>query len=129
MSMYAIFNAKSLYNIAAGIFANSGAPWTILTGTDPYGDGLYNARPAGVGRNSQNYPAYVDFDLRWNHDFAITKNKADDAPHLGFSAGAFNVLNHPNAAGIDPVITSPTYGQETAVAPPRRVQLSMRYQF
>lgn len=129
MSMYAIFNSKSLYNIAAGIFANSGAPWTILTGTDPYGDGLYNARPAGVGRNSQNYPAYVDFDLRWNHDFAITKNKADDAPHLGFSAGAFNMLNHPNAAGIDPVITSPTYGQETAVAPARRVQLAMRYEF
>jgi len=129
MSLYAIFNSKSLYNIAAGIFANSGAPWTILTGTDPYGDGLYNARPAGVGRNSRNYPAYVDFDLRWNHDFAITKNKADDAPHLGFSAGAFNVLNHPNAGGIDPVITSPTYGQETAVAPPRRVQLSMRYEF
>jgi hypothetical protein len=127
--MYAIFDQKSLLNLGAGIFANSGSPWTELTGTDPYGDGLFNARPDGVGRNSETGPGYVDLDLRWGHDFAITPNKADEAPHLGFSASSFNVLNHVNGQGIDSVENSPDFGQITSVAPPRRIQLAMRFEF
>ena len=129
MGMYAIFQQKSLLNLATGIFANTGSPWTELTGADPYGDGLFNARPDGVGRNSHTGPGYVDLDLRWGHDFAITANKADEAPHLGFSASSFNVLNHVNGQGINTVDTSPTYGQVTSVAPPRRIQLAMRFEF
>jgi Carboxypeptidase regulatory-like domain/TonB dependent receptor len=129
LGMYAIFDQKDLLNLAAGIFANTGSPWTELTGTDPYGDGLFNARPDGVGRNSETGPGYVDLDLRWGHDFAITPNKADEAPHLGFSASSFNVLNHVNGQGIDTVETSPDFGQVTSVAPPRRIQLAMRFEF
>ena len=57
-----------------------------------------------VARNTETMPSYVDLDLRWGHDFAITPNKSDDAPRLGFSAGAFNVLNHQNPASIDQVV-------------------------
>jgi hypothetical protein len=71
----------------------------------------------------------VDTDLRWGHDFAITANKAEEAPHLGFSAGAFNVLNHVNPSAVDTVVTSSTYGDVIAVNSPRRLQLSMRFQF
>ena len=129
LGMYAIFNQKSLLNLSAGVFANSGSPWTELTGADPYGDGLFNARPGGVGRNSETGPDYADLDLRWGHDFAITAKKADEAPHLGFSASSFNVLNHVNGQGIDNVETSPEFGDVTSVAPPRRIQLAMRFQF
>jgi hypothetical protein len=129
VSMYAIFNQKSLLNLAAGIFANTGAPWTVLTGTDPYGDGLFNARPEGMGRNTETGPGYVDLDLRWGHDFAITANKADEAPRLGFSASAYNVVNHVNGQGIDTIETSSSFGEITSVAPPRRIQLAMRFQF
>ena len=127
--MYAIFDQKSLLNMAGGIFSNSGSPWTILTGADPYGDGLFNARPDGVGRNSETGPGYVDVDLRWGHDFAITPNKDDEAPHLGFSVSSFNVVNHPNGQGIDTVDSSTDFGQITSVAPPRRMQLAMRFEF
>jgi len=129
LGMYAIFQQKSLLNLAAGVFANSGSPWTVLTGTDEYGDGLFNTRPDGVGRNSEVGPDYVDLDLRWGHDFAITPNKADEAPRLGFSASSFNVLNHVNGQGIDTVETSPQFGEVTSVAPARRIQLAMRFQF
>ena len=129
LGMYAIFQQKSLLNLAAGIFANSGSPWTVLTGTDYYGDGLFNTRPDGVARNSEVGPDYVDLDLRWGHDFAITGDKSDEAPRLGFSASSFNVLNHVNGSGIDTVETSPEFGQVTSVAPPRRIQLAMRFQF
>ena len=129
LGMYAIFNHESVANLALGIFANSGSPWTVLTGADPYKDELFNARPDGVGRNSENLPNYVDLDLRWGHDFHLTPNKEDEAPKLGFSAGAFNVLNHENGTGVDQVDSSSSFGQVTSVAPPRRIQLAMRFEF
>lgn len=129
LGMYAMFNRESVLNLSAGIFANTGTPWTVLTGTDAYGDELFNTRPDGVGRNTETNPSYVDLDLRWGHDFAITPNKDEEAPRLGFSAGAFNVLNHENETSVDPVETSSAFGQVTAVAPPRRIQLGMRFEF
>ncbi|HEX4322986.1 MAG TPA: TonB-dependent receptor [Acidobacteriaceae bacterium] len=129
LGMYAIFNHQSVANLAVGIFANSGSPWTVTTGADPYGDDLFNARPDGVSRNTENLPGYVDLDLRWGHDFHLTPSKDEEAPKLGFSAGAFNVLNHENGTGVDTVESSTSFGQITTVAPPRRIQLAMRFEF
>jgi TonB dependent receptor/Carboxypeptidase regulatory-like domain len=129
IGMYAMFHPESVYNLAAGIWANSGRPWTITTGTDPYGDSLYNARPDGVERNSERLPAFVGLDLRWGHDFAITANKDDEAPHIGFSAAAFNVINHQNPGSVNTVATSPGFGEVTSVGAPRRIQLGMRLEF
>jgi hypothetical protein len=129
VGVYAMFQPESVLNLSAGIFANTGTPWTVLTGADAYGDDLFNARPDGVARNTETNPSYVDVDLRWGHDFAITANKEEEAPRLGFSAGAFNVLNHENGGGIDPVESSTSFGQITTAAPPRRIQLGMRFEF
>jgi len=129
IGMYAMFNSKSVFNLSGGVFANTGRPWTILTGTDLYGDDLFNTRPAGVAPYTENAPSYVDVDLRWGHDFAFTPDKNDDAPRLGLSAGAFNILNHQNPASIDTVESSPSFGDVTAVNPPRRIQLAMRFEF
>jgi hypothetical protein len=41
-------NSEHLLNLGFGVFAHSGAPYTITTGTDAYGDNLYNTRPEGV---------------------------------------------------------------------------------
>lgn len=129
LGMYAIFNRESVANLSVGIFANAGAPWTVLTGADPYGDNLFNARPDGVARNTENLPDYVDLDLRWGHDFHLTQSKDEESPKLGFSAGAFNVLNHENGTAVDQVESSTSFGQVTSVAPPRRIQLAMRFEF
>jgi hypothetical protein len=129
LGMYAMFQPESVLNLSMGLFANTGTPWTELTGTDTYGDDLFNTRPDGVARNSETNPSYVDLDLRWGHDFAITSNKDEEAPRLGFSAGAFNVLNHVNGGGIDPVVSSTSFGEITSAAPPRRLQLGMRFEF
>ena len=129
LGMYAVFNRASVANLSVGIFANSGQPWTVLTGADPYGDDLFNARPDGVARNTENLPGYVDLDVRWGHDFHLTASKEDESPKLGFSAGAFNLLNHENGTAVDQVESSPSFGQITTVAPPRRIQLAMRFEF
>ncbi len=65
LGMYAMINPKSLFNISTGVFANTGRPWTVLTGTDLYGDDLFNTRPAGVAPYTETAPSYVDVDLRW----------------------------------------------------------------
>jgi hypothetical protein len=127
--MYAMFNPDGLLNLSAGVFANSGTPWTVVTGTDAYGDDLFNSRPTGVARNTETNPGYVDVDMRWGHDFHLTPSKDEDAPKLGVSAGGFNVLNHVNGGGIDNVITSTSFGEITSAAPPRRIQLGMRFEF
>jgi hypothetical protein len=129
LGMYAMFHPESVLNLSAGIFANTGRPWSVLTGTDAYGDDLFNTRPDGTARNTETMPSYVDLDLRWGHDFAITANKDEEAPRVGFSAGAFNILNHENPAGIDTVDTSSSFGDVTSVNPPRRIQLGMRLEF
>ncbi len=129
LGMYAIFHPDGILNLSTGIFANSGRPWTETTGADPYGDELFNARPQGLARDTERMPSYVDLDLRWGHDFKITSKKEDDSPTLGFSAAAFNILNHENPSGIDTVETSPAFGEVTSVSPPRRLQLSMRFGF
>jgi hypothetical protein len=129
VGMYAMFNPESVLNLSAGVFANTGTPWTELTGTDAYGDDLFNTRPEGVERNTETNPSYVDMDLRWGHDFAFTSNKDEDAPKLGFSAGAFNLLNHVNGGGIDQVVNTSSFGEITSAAPPRRIQLGMRFEF
>jgi len=124
-----MFQPESVFNLSAGVFANTGSPWTILTGADAYGDDLFNTRPEGMARNTETTPGYVDVDVRWGHDFAFTSNKDDDAPRVGLSASAFNVVNHVNGGGIDPVETSSSFGQITSAAPPRRIQLGMRFEF
>jgi hypothetical protein len=129
LGMYAMFHPDGVLNLSAGIFANSGRPYSILTGTDGYGADLFNSRPDGVARNTENMPDYVDLDLRWGHDFALSPSKDEEAPRLGFSAAAFNVLNHENPSSVDSVETSPGFGEVMAVNPPRRVQLGMRFEF
>jgi hypothetical protein len=82
-----------------------------------------------IYKGSTTGPGYVDMDLRWGHDFAIAPNKEDEAPRLGFSVSSFNVVNHPNGQGIDNVESSTSFGEINSVAPPRRMQLAMRFQF
>ena len=127
--LYGMFNAEHLLNLGVGIFANTGKPWTITTGTDAYGTNLFNARPDDVPRNSEIGPDYADLDLRWGYDFKLHPKDLDKSPTLGLSASAFNVLNHPNGSFVDTVEGSEDFGQVTSAYPPRRMQLAMRFNF
>lgn len=129
LGIYGMFNPDSVMNLSVGLFASAGKPWTILTGEDSYGDNLFNTRPEGVARNTETGPDNVDMDLRWGHDFRIHPGDADNSPTLGFSAAAFNVLNHLNGSYVDTVEGSRDFAQVTSAQPPRRIQLGMRLSF
>lgn len=127
--LYAMLNPEHLLNLGVGVFANSGAPWTILTGTDAFGDNLFNARPAGVARNSEIGPDYADLDLRWGYDFKLHPKELDRSPTVGLSVASFDVLNHPNGSYVDTTEGSADFGKVTSADPPRRTQLGMRLNF
>jgi hypothetical protein len=122
-------NGEHLLNLGFGVFAHSGSPYTITTGTDAYGDNLYNTRPDGVARNSETGPDYADLDLRWGYDFKLQPKEADKSPTLGVSASAFNVLNEVNGSYIDTVQGSEDFNDVIAAYPARRIQLAMRFTF
>lgn len=127
--IYAMLNPQHVLNLGVGVFANSGRPWTVLTGTDAYGDNLFNARPAGIPRNSEIGPDYSDLDLRWGYDFKLHPKEMDRSPTLGLSVASFDLLNHPNGSYVDTVEGSPDFAQVTSADPPRRTQLGMRFNF
>ncbi len=127
--VYGSINPHHLLNLGVGVFANSGHPWTVLTGDDNYGDNLFNARPEGVARNSEIGPDYADVDLRWGYDFKIQPKELDKSPTIGLSVSSFDVLNHPNGSYVDTTEGSPDFGQVTSADPPRRMQLAMRFNF
>jgi hypothetical protein len=129
LGFYGMFNQQHLLNLGVGVFANSGQPWTITTGEDFYGTGLFNARPEGVSRNSETGPDYADLDLRWGYDFKLRPKELDKSPTIGVSASAFNVLNHPDGSYVDTVEGSEDFGHVTSAYPPRRIQIAMRFVF
>ncbi len=126
---YSMFNPESPWNVAIGLFFNTGKPWSIRTGEDNYGTNLFNARPDGVARNTEDGPGLADVDVRWGYDFKLRPREAEKSPTLGFSASSFNVLNHVNGSFVDNVEGSQDFAQITSAYPPRRMQLAMRFIF
>jgi hypothetical protein len=188
---------------------NSGAPFDIITGTDPYGTTLYTARPgiatdpntpgviqtpyglldpnpkpgeAILPRNFGRSPGSVSVNLRLAKTFGFGPSRETSAggpppgmgggdrghgpgggghgpgPMMGmggmfggggantgkrynltFSVQARNLLNHVNPGPINPIVTSPLFGQSNTWAGGvgafadngnnRRLELQMRFQF
>jgi hypothetical protein len=100
----------------------------VTTGNDDYNNGLSNARPAGVSRNSLHGPGYLNLDLNLAHDFLLTK-AGKEGPIATIAINSFNVLNHPNDMTYIGVISSPFFGQAVAALPPRRMQLDVEFKF
>ena len=102
----------------------SALPFNIQLPNDRNGDGVFNDRPPGVGRNRGQAFDYRSLDLRLSRTFPLTGRVSIEA-----LADAFNVLNRANYQVPNNIITSPTFGKPTAVNDPRQLQLGMRLLF
>jgi hypothetical protein len=122
------FEAGKWFNFGVALSAYSGKPVNVTTGNDEYNNGLSNARPAGVPRNSIHGPGYLNLDLNLAHDFLLTK-AGKEGPTATIGVNSFNVLNHPNDVTYIGVISSPFFGQAVAALPPRRMQLDVEFKF
>lgn len=113
--------------IAATLYSST--PYTETTGTDDFHTGLGNARPAGVARNSLSGGGETSFDVLYNHDFHLTKQKAETGRVLNVGLSAFNVFNHTNYTTYIGTLSSSRFGQPTTALPGRQMQFSMGYVF
>ncbi len=138
--------------ISGTVSQQSGVPYTETTGFDTNGDGIFNDRLAGVGRNTLRtedqwglsmYAAYmISFRKRAT---AITGIRATEFTggsvsnvaafsdtvryRMTFSVQAQNLTNRDNFAGYSGVLTSPFFGRPTMVLNPRRVVLNVGFNF
>ncbi|HKR66467.1 MAG TPA: TonB-dependent receptor, partial [Thermoanaerobaculia bacterium] len=102
----------------------SALPFNIQLPNDRNGDTVFNDRPPGVGRNTGKGFDFASLDLRLSRTFALGNSMSIEALVEGF-----NVLNRANRQVPNNIITSPTFGQATAVNDPRQVQLGLRLLF
>lgn len=119
---------KNWFTLGVVLFLASGKPYTVTTGADTYNDGMDNARPAGVPRNSMQGKGYTSLDLRLSHDFRL-KPKDKKGPTFNASLEGFNVLNRANFNAYGTVLTSPLFGQPVTAYPARRLQITIRFNF
>ncbi len=127
LNMLGTIHAAPYLDFGVGLFANTGAPYTITTGRDDFRTGYANARPAGVPRNSLQGPGMAELDVRWSHDFQLNGKK--EGPRLTTALDAFNVTNRVNYTSYVGNLSSPFFGEAVSAKPPRRLQLSLRFAF
>jgi hypothetical protein len=147
---------KARFRLGTSLRLQSGTTYNITTGRDGNGDTVSNDRPAGVTRNTGIGTAQIDLGVRlsWNVAFGgaapppagpqirvVRGDGADPLSGMGGMDGAgkryglelyaqaYNALNHFNALNFSGVLNSPFYGQPTAAAAPRRVEIGARLNF
>jgi hypothetical protein len=116
-------------NLGVSAVAASGLPFNITTGRDDNRDGMAIDRPNGVSRNTGRGPDWIAIDLRWFHEFRFNPPRKDKSPSLTLGIDAFNALNRVNYQNYIGALTSPFFGRAVSTLPPRRLQLSARFQF
>ena len=129
LSMLSTFFPDRIFNLGVGFYDYSGVPYSITTGNDDYNDGLSNARPAGVPRNSLTGSDFQNLELRWGYNYKLRPQLKDASPVLGFSVSSFNSLNRPNFTSFVGVQSSPHFMQPTEANAPRRLQLGASFTF
>jgi hypothetical protein len=126
------FNLMGTYSLPSGFRMGgvakiaSGPPFNITTGFDDYHDGVANARPPGVTRNTGRGPGYADVDLRLSK---VLKLEALKTFQVEFGVDAFNILNHVNFKNYVGTLTSPFFGRANTADAARQMQLSIRLSF
>ena len=155
-----LFNTSPIRNLTVGVNfrAQSGVPYTVTAGADVNGDGVFNDRPAGVGRNSVLTATQWDLGLRVAYTIGFGPRAQAGGPaggpmvvriggpgggmpgamgggttdrrfRLELYASAQNVTNHDNYIGYSGVVTSPFYLLPTNVLNPRKLEVGMRFGF
>ena len=156
----ASFNMQPVRDLGVSLMlrAQSGTPYTMTTGADTNGDGLFTDRPAGTPRNSLLTTPQWDLGVRVSYAIGFGRRGAASGPGGGqvvmvgaggggampgafggsasdrrfrieFYVSSQNVTNHRNYIGYSGVVTSPFFGQPTNVLNPRKIELGARFGF
>jgi hypothetical protein len=137
--------------------AQSGLPYTIITGRDDNADGVTNDRPAGIGRNTARGAWRWDLNARISRGFGfggerteaagggatiqrrggddgggpmmMMMERSNDRFRVDFYLQGYNLLNHVNYVNYSGNQLSPFFGLPTSAGPARRVEVGMQFAF
>jgi hypothetical protein len=147
------YNNQIVRNLLSQINFNtsSGNPYTIRTGHDENGDLIYNDRPVGVGRNTERGEQQWSLNMAAAYTIlfgrqttlppgigvvgggggpqVVTVNNSGQRFRIQFVVQVQNVTNNANYIGYSGVLTSPFFGQPTAVQGTRKVDVGVQLQF
>jgi hypothetical protein len=138
--------------LSTELFASSGTPYNITTGTDANGDGDFNDRPSyaslqgpgvystrfgllstntvngNVPRNIGTMPGTVHLDTNLSRVFTLPGSK-EHPRTFTFSARSENLLNHTNVTAVNTILSSGAIGQPVTADTARRIELGVRFTF
>jgi len=122
--------AKYLTNgwvLTSRLVAQSGLPFSPVTGQDNNGDLIFNDRPSGLGYNSYRLPSYIEADFRLARDFRI-----HDRSTVQVIAEVFNAPNRLNVTNVNKTFgpnstPNTTLNSPTSAETARQFQLGIRY--
>ena len=150
------FGANWFRNLNANLNLNfsTASPYTIRTGLDDNADLIFNDRPAGVGRNSARGDGFFSLNGFFVYNIPIGQKKlgpmppgifvtgapgsfnvqtlqADALPRfrMGIVVNAQNLTNHANYVGYSGTLSSPLFGQPTAVQSMRKIDIGLNFNF
>ena len=138
--------------------AQSGVPYTVITGHDDNADGVSNDRPAGVARNSVRGDWRWDLNARISRGFGFGGDRTDapgggptitrrtggdegggpmmmmversnDRFRVDFYVQGYNLLNRTNYLNYSGNLQSTFFGLPTSAGPARRVEVGMQFVF
>ena len=153
----ASLSSSQIKNINASLNfnASTGTPYSIQTGFDDNGDGTFNDRPVGVGRNTERTSGQWTLNGFFTYTFVfgratvavpqgigvnfgpggappvITNFAAAAPPRYRLQVGlqVNNITNHANYGGYSGTLTSPYFEQPTLVFNPRKIDVIMSLNF
>jgi hypothetical protein len=101
----------------------SALPYTVTTGIDTNGDGIFNERPLGAGRNGSRGFAqfYQGAHVGWNIPKGVAPGGTPAKYRMQIWIEGDNLWNRVNRVAISGVLTSPYFGQAIAASQPRRL--------
>jgi hypothetical protein len=111
--------------IAASTYWQFGSaqPYTVTTGVDSNGDGIFNERPVGVVRNGSRGFAqfYQGAHIGWNIPRGAAPPRVPAKYRVQIWIESDNLWNRVNRNLVSGVLTSPYFGQAIAATQPRRM--------
>src|SRR5262249_32857420 len=102
---------------------SSATPYTVTTGIDANGDGIFNDRPAGSpGNGSRGFAQfYQGAHVGWNLPKGVAPPGTQPKRRMQIWIEADNLWNRVNRTVVSGVLTSPYFGQAIAASQPRRL--------
>jgi hypothetical protein len=146
-------NNQVIRNVLLALTLNTttAPPYTLLTGRDDNGDGIFNDRPLDVGRNTLRASGQTTLNMMAGYMFMFGR-RAPLPPGIGIFGGggamqvrtvdqgtaryrlqvfvqAQNLTNERNYLGYSGTLTSPFFGRPTAVSGMRKIDAGMNISF